>query len=523
MKLFKTSLFILIATVLFSCGNSKTVTKNSSANNVIKTVENNDIKFHINLNDRSDDTYKVKVTVPKLTEKNNIFQFASTAPGTYQIMDIGRFVRSFIALDKKGRFLKTVHVSTNQFKLLEPKKVHTIIYEIAETYDNFVEEHPIYPMAGTSIEDNHSLINGQAVFGYLKGMQSRPINIKIDYPEDWIAGTALKLNEDGSYTANNYDHVVDSPILLGDLTKASTNVEGTIIDIYAYSENGLVKSSQVLKSIEGMLISASKFLGGLPVDRYTFLIHLEQNTLNPKGAWEHSYSSVYTLAEKPWDKMEKSFKDIAAHEFFHIVTPLNIHSEIIQKFNFIKPVASRHLWLYEGTTEWASHMMLMRSGEKSLDDYLATLRRKSYISKNYFDVDLSILDLSLNSFNADAQKQFPNIYMKGALTAGLLDIRLLELSKGKRGLIDVINELARKYGPNKPFRDATFFDDFVNFTYPEIAEFMDLYIKKATALPLSKYYQKIGIKYDIEKYSFELDTNATQKQIQLRESWMKAL
>lgn len=518
MNLFKASLYIFTITILISCGNSKAVT-----NSIVGPIENSNIKFHINLNDRSNDTFKVKVTVPKLTDENNIFQFASTAPGTYQIMDIGRFVRSFIALDKKGRLLKTINVSTNQYKLLEPKKVYTIIYEIAETYDTFVDKLPIYPMAGTSIEDNHSLINGQAVFGYIKGMQSMSMNIKIDSPQDWIAGTALKLNEDGSYTANSYDHVVDSPILLGNLTKASTNVEGTVVDIYTYSEKGMVKSSQVLASMEGMLKSASKFLGGLPVDRYTFLIHLEQNTLSPKGAWEHSYSSEYTLGEKPWDEMEKGFKDIAAHEFFHVVTPLNIHSEVIQEFNFIKPVASRHLWLYEGTTEWASHMMLMRSGEKSLEDYFKTLRRKSYVSKNYFDIDLSILDLSLNSFKSDAQKQYGNIYMKGALIAGLLDIKLLELSNGERGLIDVINELAKKYGPNKPFNDATFFDEFVAFTYPEIAEFMDLYVKKATALPLSEYYQKIGVKYNATQYLFELDINATEKQIQLRESWMKAL
>jgi hypothetical protein len=55
--------------------------------------------------------------------------------------------------------------------------------------------------------------------------------------------------------------------------------------------------------------------------------------------------------------------DIAAHEFFHVVTPLNIHSEIIEHFNFVMtPVPSRHLWLYEGTTEWAAHAMQLRAG-----------------------------------------------------------------------------------------------------------------------------------------------------------------
>ena len=52
---------------------------------------------------------------------------------------------------------------------------------------------------------------------------------------------------------------------------------------------------------------------------------------------------------------------------------------------------------------------------------------------------------------------------------------------------------------------------------------MDLYIKKATPLPLTEYYQKIGVKYSADKYLFEIDENATKKQIELRNHWLKAL
>ncbi len=90
-------------------------------------------------------------------------------------------------------------------------------------------------------------------------------------------------------------------------------------------------------------------------------------------------------------------------------------------------------------------------------------------------------------------------------------------------MIDVINELAKKYEPTKAFDDATLFTEFVDFTYPEIEGFMDLYVKKATELPYNEFYNKVGVKYDAEKYLFEIDTNATEDQIKLRERWMKAL
>ena len=61
--------------------------------------------------------------------------------------------------------------------------------------------------------------------------------------------------------------------------------------------------------------------------------------------------------------------------------------------------------------------------------------------------------------------QFLNFYNKGAVTAALLDIRLLELSGGKRGLREVYLELLNKYGKDKPFPEDDFFQIFVDMTY----------------------------------------------------------
>lgn len=514
MQKFKLLIVVTIVIVLFSCKTNK-VTIN-------QPVGDQAISFYVDLNDRSNDTFKVEVTVPKLEKENSVFQFASTAPGTYTVMDIGRFVKSFKAYDMNGDTIQVNRLSVNQFEFSQPTKVASLKYEISETFDTPVTVNPVYPMAGTSIEESHALINGQAVFGYIKGNQGMPINITIDYPKKWTSGTALELYNN-IYKANNYDHLVDSPILLGNLSKAVMDVSGTSIEIYTYSEQGVITSEMVLETLKEMLISADLFLEGLPVNHYTFLLHFETNNLNFKGAWEHSYSSGYTLDEQPWNQISHKVKNITAHEFFHIVTPLNIHSEIIQEFNFIEPVPSRHLWLYEGVTEWAAHIMQFRTGDKSTDDYFKMLQKKVLYSSNYYDTSYSLLELSLNSFTDKGHQQYGNIYMNGALIAGLLDIRLLELSNGEVGLIDVINKLAKKYGPNKPFIDATFLEEFVSFTYPEIADFINLYIRQATAPPFKEYYDKIGINYDSEKYEFTINSEATKEQIDLRNKWMKQL
>ncbi|QDA59897.1 M61 family metallopeptidase [Hymenobacter jejuensis] len=441
----------------------------------------------------STNEFRVKLELPKLKKDQNIYQFAATAPGTYQVMDIGRFVSKFEAFDKKGKPLEVKQLSTNQWQLAKPDKTHEIRYTIAETWDSPIKEHRVYLMCGSSLEQDHALLNGQCLYGYVKGFQDKPLRIKLNYPKDWKIGTPLTADAQGYYNAKSYDQAVDSPMLLGRLTEASTKLGDAEVALYSYSKTDLIKAEPLLQNMQQMLQAAQKFLVQLPVKRYTFLYHFEDRNA---GAWEHSYSSEYVVNESPLTpEKAASITSTAAHEFFHVVTPLNIHSEIIEHFNFVQPTGSEHLWLYEGTTEWASDMMQLRGGLMSLDEYLAQMSSKVAYDHLQADTTYSLSKLGLNSFSDEGQKQYGNIYQRGALTAALLDLRLLELSGGKRGLREVVLELTKKYGPNKPFSEKTFFQELTQMTYPEIGDFLKRYIQNAEPLPLAEYFGKVGIQY----------------------------
>lgn len=511
MKKIITTAWLIGGVVLLSCGQKST------------------LNYSINLNDRSNDEFKVILEVDGLNDENNIYQFAATAPGTYQTMNIGRFVRSFKALDKKGKEIDTEKMGENQWKLATPSKIRKLVYTIAETWDTPENGMKLYKMCGTSMEDDHVLFNAHCVIGYPKGWQAQPLTIALDYPEEWKIGTALSKNEAGAYYAKSFDHAVDSPILLGRLTDASADFKGTKVELYTYSKTDKIKSADLLESMSAMLKAANDFVVDFPVDRYTFLFHFEDFNA---GAWEHSYSSEYVYIEDDYavDGGAK-ITSTAAHEFFHIITPLNIHSEIIEQFNFVTPTSSNHLWLYEATTEWASDMMQVRGGILTLEELLGQLTYKMKVEEAYFDSNYSLVKLAETSFSAKGQKQYGNIYYRGAVVINMLDILLLEQSKGTRGMREVVNELSKKYGPERAFPEADFFDIFVDMTYPEVADFFDNYIKKAKPLPLEEYYAKVGIKYSpeklvgtgdeatVKKFVFEIDSEATEEQIALRKAW----
>ncbi len=471
---------------------------------------------------QSTDTFNITLYPGKLKEAST-FQFASTAPGTYQTMNIGRLISDFEAFDKKGKALEVEKLSVNQYKISDPRKLHKLTYKVAETFDTPLSEYPIYPMAGSSLEEDHALINVHTMLGYFHGLQKSPLTLTLKGRDGWEVGTALS-EDKGVYKATDYDHAVDSPILLGKLTRASTRIADTEVVIYTYSQNDKISSDRLLESMSSMLQATRDFLIDLPVDRYTFLYHFATDTRGATGAWEHSYSSEYTLIENDFNTPQQvqAVTDIASHEFFHIVTPLNIHSEIVEEFNFVKPTPSVHLWLYEGVTEWASNILLYRAGELTLDEYLmGSVRQKILVNQQVFNSDWSLRKLAEESFTTEGSRQYGNIYFKGSLIGNLLDIRLLELSDGKMGLRELLLDLIEKYGKGKPVSEATFFDDLAAMTYPEIRQFFDDYVLDNKELPLTEYFAKVGIQ--IEGTLVKKMEEMSPAQERLFEIWSKNL
>lgn len=451
-----------------------------------------EFRYTVDLTRLSTDSFFVTLETRGLTQDSIVFQFTATAPGTYEVEDVGRFVGGFEAYDGAGQLLPVYRRSTNQYVIHNARQLAVLRYRVEDSYDTAIREDRVGPMSGSNLEADNALINGQMVFGYIQGYQSHPLQVRFNYPSDWQIGTALP-KSGASYRADSYDHLVDSPVLFGHLTYRRLKLGKADVDIYAYSQNGIVTADSLLDHLKDMLKAADRFLDGLPVDRFVFLFHFRKDFGPSFGALEHKYSSYFYMPEQPMSKMQRLLVSFAAHEFFHIVTPLNIHSEIIDVYNFVTPTPSRHLWLYEGCTEWAAHMMQVKGGLTTPDQYLATITQKLTLNDR-FNPNVSLLDLSLGSYGHLAD-QYQNIYYKGALVAMLLDMRLLELSKGKRGLRDVIKELSKKYGPRRSFTDSTFFDEFVAMTYPEIDDIFNRYVKGSEPLPIADYLSRAGYRY----------------------------
>lgn len=274
-------------------------------------------------------------------------------------------------------------------------------------------------------------------------------------------------------------------------------VGNTRIAISVFSPNGVVKSRAVLKEVEELFPAAAEYLGGsLPVDQYTILIYLASgpSMSGGMGALEHNTSTVFVLPEVEIKLIASTIRDVTAHEFFHIVTPLNIHSEQIDDYDFMNPQMSAHLWLYEGCTEYAAQHVQVKQGMVSMKDFLDVMQNKM-VNASYYDTGLAFTELSKKALG-EHEDQYGNVYEKGALIGMALDLKLRKLSEGAYGTQNLMKDLSEAYGPNKPFIDSTLFSVMAEVSgYPEIENFLTRYVGGGEPLPYTELLQYAGIAY----------------------------
>lgn len=464
------------------------------------TKQGNGYQYFVDLTNVKNDKLQVELITPKFTQNEVVYNIPKTVSGTYSNDDYGRYVSKFEAFDKKGKKLKVTKLNVNSYKISKAKKLSSLKYLVDDSWDSpeIAGGHIFEPTGSNIQKDTMFAINTHAFFGYFDNLQNTNYQIRFKKPAGFYGGSSM---EPSSSTASedvfnmpNYHLLVDAPILYAKPDTSIIHIGGAKILVQLVSPNKMAKASEIAENIKTLLEAQKEYLGGkIPVDKYAFLIVLA-NVLpgNSYGALEHSYSSFYYLPEASSEDLSQTIKDVASHEFFHIVTPLSIHAEQIANFDFNQPKMSKHLWMYEGLTEYAAGHMQIKHGLIEMPLYLSMLREKVMVMKNQFKDNLPFTEMSANVLDK-YKDEYSNVYNKGALIGLCLDIKLRELSKGKYGTQNLMRDLAKTYGKDKAFKDDELFDKITELTYPEIRQFFAKYVEGPEPLPLADILNSVGI------------------------------
>ena len=489
----RTNLFLLLSIVILQgCASLNLASKKS---NIIET--------YIDLNAVDNDQLVVSLNPGPFPKGEVTFYMPSVIPGTYEYTDFGRFVSNFKAFDKNNQLIDVVKEGKNTWKIAEGKKLDRVSYVIDDTFDS-PEGKKIYPMGGTKIEkDEVFLLNLHGFVGYFKGGKEWSYRVTIDSPADLVPFSSL---ESVSHTATQdvflagrYFNIIDDPILYTNDDSISFSLEDIEVNLAVYSPTGAHKAADFKETIETMMQAQKRFLGDANAtksyDILLLLMSMEelQQFGGVQGALEHHTSTTVVFYEGiDTESLKEYLVDVVSHEFFHTLTPLNVHSEQIHYFNYNEGIMSQHLWMYEGTTEYFANLFQVQQELIDENDFYGRMSDKISSAKRYDDT-MPFTVMSTNIVEEPYQSNYQNVYYKGALINMCLDIIIREQSGGARGFLDVMQALAKKYGVDTPFTDDKLFDEIIAMTYPEVGDFIKTYIQGETPIPYTEFLEKAGV------------------------------
>ncbi|MEP7377143.1 MAG: peptidase M61 [Chitinophagaceae bacterium] len=469
--------------------------------NVTTVSAQNNYRYSVDLTKAQDDQLTIELICPKITAQQTMFYLPKIVPGTYMNSNYGKYVHDLKAFNKAGKELPVKKSTDNGWEIKNAKSIYKLTYKVEDTWDSEIKN-KVYPMCGTNFEAGKNfVINTPGLFGYFEGLKKNGFDLAFTKPANFYGATGLKPVSTSStwdlFHCSNVDELYDSPIMFSLPDTTSIRVGNSDVLIAVYSPKKEATSKFIAANLEKLMMATKDYLGGkLPVDKYAFIFYFngEQKKMEGSGAWEHSYSSFYSLDEEPQQEAIENWVDISSHEFFHIVTPLTISSREVKEFNFNETHLSKHVWLYEGSTEYYAHHVQVWAGLKTPEQFLTTMAQKINYSRSYFNDSLSFTELSTESAGK-WKEQYVNVYMKGALISACLDLYLLKLSDGHYAFKDLKHDLGVKFGKDKFFEDAALFDEIEKLTYPEIKQFLLTYVQGSKPIPYEEYFGFAGVQY----------------------------
>lgn len=461
-----------------------------------------EIQVGIDLVAIKDDKVTVTLTPPKFTSDEITYHIPKTVPGTYSTDDYGKFIDNFKAFDKSGAALAVTKTDDNSWKISGAKKAAKITYEVNDTYDT-ENAHDIFSPAGSNIDaDKNIMLNTHAFVGYFSGIKDLPYRVTISHPAIlWGATSMTDLDPADTkdvFVTSRYAELVENPIMYAKPDYTTFSVSGMEILIAVYSPSGTHTAQSVTPGMKTMMTAQKNFLGKFnSTKKYSVLIYLSdvkrEDDAHGFGALEHPTATTVVMPDAmSGEELAEQLKDVVSHEFFHIVTPLTIHSKEIQYFDYNAPKMSQHLWMYEGVTEYFANLFQINQGLISEADFYKRMAGK-IANAAEMDDTMTFTKMSANVLNKPYKDQYLNVYEKGALIGMCIDIIIREKSGGARGILDLMQKLSAEYGVSKPFDDSELFGKITQMTYPEVGDFLNTHVAGPLPIPYETYFAKVGV------------------------------
>jgi predicted metalloprotease with PDZ domain len=463
-------------------------------------------RYTLTLHDPGAHLFEVRLTVENPDPAGQVFAIPAWIPGSYLIRDYARNVVS-VRAESDGRAVPFAKLDKSSWRADPTPRPLTVVFEV------FAFESGV---RGAHFDHTHAYFNGACVFPEVVDQASVECELEIVPPPGKVAArwrVATSMRRAGAepygfglYRATDYQEFIDHPVEIGDLHIGEFEAAG-IPHAIAIRGRTRCDMARLCRDLEILCTQHISLLGApADLDRYMFLLHAPGAGY---GGLEHAWSASLLCARDnlPYkgqgevDDNYGTLLGLVSHEYFHLWNVKRMRPSVFAESDLASEAYTELLWVFEGITSYYDDLQLLRSGLIGEARYLKLLgrmmtrvqrgagRRRQSIAASSFDAWIKFYKPDANAGNAVV-----SYYMKGALVALCLDLKLRLDTHGATSLDDVMRACWARYGETGNTMSEDSFESLCEeISGLDLADFFDAAVRGTGELPLDTLLAAHGI------------------------------
>ena len=453
-----------------------------------------DIDYTVALSDPATQQFHVTTDIKNINQNRLDLSLPVWTPGWYTVENYGKNLLRFKITDAAGKILPHT-MSRKQTWNVDTKGIRQIRIE----YDYRAT---VLALNQAKVAKDFAFFTGIELFLQPEGHRNTPSSVKFSIPADWKIITALNETADPmTFTAADYDTLVDAPVELGkfDVTKFEVDGKPHYFVANPAGSFNAEKTKTFTEMLAKVALAQKGIFGDLPYEKYVYFYFFSPPESNASGALEHLNSFV-AFAPPGSIATPEQIIGTASHEFFHLWNVKRFRPAEMWPYDYSRENETPLLWVSEGFTNYYGVVATHRAGITSTESFLqraadAASGVENTEARHY----ISPAESSVSTWvGYDTPVAFGiSYYTQGQNLGTLLDLSIRNDTDGRASLDDVMRALYNDhYKRGKGFTTDDVIAVIERLTKKDYNDFFRRYIFGVEVPDYDRVFGYAGFKLD---------------------------
>ncbi|WP_316739841.1 M61 family metallopeptidase [Pedobacter aquatilis] len=419
-------------------------------------------------------------------------------PGSYLVREFEKSVEGFTA-SASGKTLKVQKVRKNTWRVYSAKANNIKINYRVYAFEISVRT--------PFIDESHAFLSPTGIFMHPDGMIKSPSTVKIIPFNTWSkvsTGLTPVAGQQFTYTAPDFDWLYDSPIEVGNQDTFEFMASGVRHEVAMYG-GGNYDKEKLKVDMAKIVEQATAVYGENPNKYYLFIVH---NFNRGGGGLEHLNSTTLGATRNAYNTAAgyKGFLSLVAHEYHHLWNVKRLRPVALGPFDYDNENYTTNLWIAEGFTSYYENKYILRAGFEDPNGFVNGLAAATATVLNTPGAKVqSAASSSYDAWiigyrpNENSKNSAISYYSKGEVVGILMDLEIINATKGAKSLDDVMKAMYLQCKTLKRgYTDAEFKAMVEKISGISFTNFWEKYVNGVVDAEYVKYFGYAGVNVSTE-------------------------